>query len=180
MVRREEQRKRREKAAELMRQAGVVFKDSEIEKIEVADFGLSNLEEEGAQIFSLFDTKRLASRIITLFPYQTEPEHWHESVGDIEGKEETFRVISGKLLLYIEGEDTLTQGKIPKENEQYYTCRHELILYPGDTVTLEPGIKHWFQAGEVPTVFYSMSTTAIDACDPFTNPNIVRVTKIVE
>ena len=163
-----------------MRNSGVVLKDSEIDQIDVADFGLSNLEEEGAQIFSLFDTPKLAARIITLYPYQTEPEHWHQNVGEIEGKEETFRVISGKLLLYIEGEDTLTEGKIPEKNAQYYTCRHELILYPGDTVTLEAGKKHWFQAADIPTVFYSMSTTAVDACDPFTNPHIRRVTQIID
>ena len=180
MVKRDEHQRRRKQAAELMRESGVVFQEREIERIEVADFGLSDLATEGAQIFSLFDTKRLAARVIVLFPYQTEPEHWHQSVGKIEGKEETFRVISGKLLLYTEGEDTLKEGRIPEKSREYYTCRHEQVLYPGDTVTLEPGRKHWFQAAEVPTVFYSMSTTAVDACDPFTNPNIRRVTQVVD
>ena len=178
MITKRQQREGREKAARLMREAGVVFQEKELEKLEVADFGLSRLETEGAQIFSLFDTKRLAARVITLFPYQTEPEHWHEP--EDTGKEETFRVIAGTLLLYVDGEDTLSRGKIPEESRAYYTCRHELVLGPGDTVTLEPGKKHWFQAGEEPVVFYSMSTTASDARDPFTDPHIVRVTQITE
>lgn len=180
MISKEQQCIGRAQAARLMRTAGVVFTDQEIDRIEVADFGLSNLATEGAQIFSMLDTPRLAVRVITLLPYQTEPEHWHESVGELAGKEETFRVIMGRLVLVTDGADSLSEGKIPHGSEAYYTCRHELVLSPGDTVTLEPGVKHWFQADGLPAVFYSISTTAFDARDPFTDPRVRRITQITD
>lgn len=178
MITREELQKGRTEAARLMRKAGVVFREEEMEKIEVADFGLSRQSEEGAQIFSMFDTERLAARIITLFPGQTEPEHWHEP--NDTGKEETLRVIMGTLLLFVEGEDTMTRGKIPPVSREYYTSRHELVLEPGDTITLVPGHRHWFQAEEEPVVFYCISTTASDARDPFTDPHVRRVTVVAD
>lgn len=178
MITKEELKRGREEAARLMRKAGVVFREDEIEKIEVADFGLSRQASEGAQIFSMFDTDRLAARIITLFPRQTEPEHWHEPSDS--GKEETLRVIMGTLLLFIEGEDTMSRGRIPEISREYYTSRHEFVLQPGDTVTLAPGHRHWFQAEGEPVVFFCISTTASDARDPFTDPHVRRVTVVAD
>lgn len=131
-----------------------------------------------SDIFSMFDTERLAARIITLFPWQTEPEHWHEP--NDSGKEETLRVIMGTLLLFVEGEDTMALGRIPQISQEYYTSRHELVLRPGDTITLAPGHRHWFQAGEEPVVFFCISTTASDARDPFTDPHVRRVTVVAD
>jgi D-lyxose ketol-isomerase len=45
-------------------------------------------------------------------------------------------------------------------------------------MTLEPGTKHWFQAGEKGAVMYSFSTVARDVLDGFTDPNVERVTQI--
>ena len=178
MITKEEHRLAMEEAAELIRDAGLVVSEAEIQGMDIADFGLSNLRSEGAQILSLYDTKKITGRVIALFPYQTEPEHWHISVGEHVGKEETIRVIKGQLRLYVDGDDTMTVAKIPKENAQYYTCRHEVLMNPCDTYTFSEGEKHWFQAGEEPCVFYTMSTVAVDALDPFQNPNIVRKTVI--
>lgn len=180
MITKEQQREARQKAAELMRQAGLVLRPEELEKMDTADFGLSDLWVEGAQIVSLFETEKVAARVIALFPHQTEPEHLHPAGEDAPGKEETLRVISGRLLLYVEGNDTMTHGRIPQKNARYYTCHHELVLLPCDTVTLVPGSRHWFQAGEEPTVFYTMSTAARDLEDVFTNPDVVRATRVRE
>ena len=46
----------RTKAAELLKKSGVVVSGREIENMDVADFGLSNLSVEGAQIVSLVET----------------------------------------------------------------------------------------------------------------------------
>ncbi len=67
----------RKEAAACIKAAGIVLSDQEIEKMDVADFGLGNLAVEGAQIVSLIDTDKIAMRVIALFPGQTEPEHWH-------------------------------------------------------------------------------------------------------
>ena len=164
----------RARAAAMMREAGVVVSDKEVEEMDVTDFGLSRLETEGAQITALVGTDKIAARVIVLFPHQTEPEHWHIPVGSFPGKEETLRVIKGTLLLYTPGEDNIAIGHIPADRDKYYTARHEMIMKPCDTITLPAGTKHWFQATNEGVVFYTISTTAVDAADPWSDPNIVR------
>jgi D-lyxose ketol-isomerase len=165
-------------AASIIQESGVSITDKEIKKVEVADFGLSRLKIEGAQILTLVATDRIAAKIIVMFPNQTIPEHWHPRVGEDPGKEETVRVISGTLRFYIPGDESISEGFIPDGREDTYTVRHELILKPGEQVTLQPGTKHWFQAGDDCAVMYSFSTVARDVLDCFTDPNIDRITRI--
>jgi D-lyxose ketol-isomerase len=169
-----------QRAAEMIRQAGIVMTATEQDAIQVADFGLSRLEREGAQILTLVETERLAVKVIALFPGQTLPEHWHPPVGDDPGKEETFRVVSGPLYFYIDGKETLQQGQIPPGQDAYYTVRHECVLRPAEQIMVVPGAKHWLQAGPQGVVVYSFSTCARDVLDGFSNPQIVRVTQIVD
>ena len=61
----------RKEAAARIEAAGIVLSEQEIEKMDVADFGLGNLAVEGAQIVSLIDTDKIAMRVIALFPGQT-------------------------------------------------------------------------------------------------------------
>jgi D-lyxose ketol-isomerase len=168
------------RAAAMIKESGLCITEAEADKVEVADFGLSRLEVEGAQILTLVATDRIAVKVIALFPGQTEPEHWHPRVGDDPGKEETVRVISGTVRFYIPGDESIREGVIPAGQDDAYTVRHELILAPGRQITLEPGTKHWFQAGEEGAVLYSFSTIARDVLDCFTDPNIERVTRIQE
>jgi D-lyxose ketol-isomerase len=58
--------------------------------------------------------------------------------------------------------------------------RHEVVLTPGDQLVLPPGTKHWFQAGERGAVMYSFSSTVRDILDQFTDPAVVRETRIIE
>jgi len=168
----------RARAIEMLRQSGLFFTDRELEKIEVADFGLNNLECEGAQILTLVQTERLSVKLVVLFPQQTLPEHWHPPVGEDPGKEETIRMISGTLYFYLPGNDTLRLGRIPQGMEPFYTSRHEIIMRNNDQLTVKPGTKHWFQAGAEGSILYSFSTTARDALDKFSDPNVVRMTRI--
>ena len=168
------------RAAKMIMDAGIVLSESEIETMDVADFGLSDLESEGAQIVTMFSTDRVSAKIIALFPFQTEPEHWHTAVGTDPGKEETLRVAKGTVYMYIPGEGDVRFGFIPKGKESVYTSRKEVVLNPGEQITLEPGIKHWFQAGSEGAVMYTISSCARDALDPFTDPKIVRVTQIID
>lgn len=164
------------RAAVMMRKAGIQIKDDEISKIEVVDFGLSRLEAEGVQVFNMVNTDRLAAKILVLFPNQTEPEHWHPQVGDDPGKQETIRHIWGDLRFYVDGPDTIEEGFFVPGKEGVYTVRNELILQPGDQLTFEPYEKHWFQAGPSGAVLYSFSTTVRDGLDGFTDPDIERIT----
>jgi len=108
------------------------------------------------------------------------PEHWHPPVGSDPGKEETVRVVWGTVYCYVDGPDTLAKGFIPKAKEAVYSLRHELVFKPGDQFTFAPGKKHWFQGGSEGAVLYSFSSVARDVLDGFTDPNIDRVTKIIE
>jgi D-lyxose ketol-isomerase len=166
------------RAAAMIRESGICITNEELQKIEVADFGLSRLDVEGAQILTLVATDRIAVKIVVLFANQTLPEHWHPPVGDDPGKEEIIRVISGIVRAYIPGEGNISDGFVPTGQQDNYTMRHELILKPGEQITLEPGMKHWFQAADEGGVMYSFSSVASDVLDGFTNPDIKRVTEI--
>lgn len=179
MISREEYEKARARAVSLMQEAGIRVSDRELLSMDVADFGLGNLSVEGAQIVSMVETDQIAMRVIVLFPGQTEPEHWHTGFDGYAGKQETLRVVSGELYLYLPGRDTVCRGRVPKGQEQYYTAREEHVLKPTDTITMPPMQKHWFQAGPEGCVLYTVSTLAVDAKDPFSNPHIVRKTKII-
>ncbi len=166
------------KSIEMIEAAGLFLTPQDKERITAADFGLSNIKEEGVQILTMFQTDRIAGKILVLLPYQTEPEHWHPTVGEDAGKEEVIRAISGDLYFYIPGEDTMKQGFIVEGKESCYTMRNEVIMQPGDQLVLPAGTKHWFQAGEKGAVMYSFSTTVTDLLDQFTDPDIVRETVI--
>ncbi|MBD3243904.1 MAG: D-lyxose/D-mannose family sugar isomerase [Chitinivibrionales bacterium] len=165
----------RMRAAAMIREAGIALSDTEAAAIEVVGFGLGHPQHEGAQIVTLVATDRYAVKVLALFPGQTEPEHWHPPVGDDPGKQETIRIVSGELRFYTSGTDTLHAGNVPQGKEQYYTCRHEHVMKPGDQLTLEPGAPHWFQPGSRGCVLFSFSSVVRDACDGFSDPAVRRV-----
>jgi D-lyxose ketol-isomerase len=180
MITRLEQDAARRRAAEMIRTAGIPIRADEPDRIEVVDFGLSRLAEEGVQVLTLVQTERISVKVLVLFPNQTEPEHWHPPVGNDPGKEETVRVVAGTVYFYIPGENTFTEGFLVAGKEHRYTVRHEIALRPGEQITLAPGVKHWFQARDEGAVMFSFSTIARDAEDGFTDPDIVRITNVVD
>ena len=167
-------------ALELIQCAGIRLREDEPDRIEVADFGLGRLAEEGAQILTLIQTDRIAIKVIALTPWQALPEHWHPPVGDDPGKEESIRHVWGDLFVYVDGPPTLEAGRIPAGKDEVYTMRHELVLAPGDQRTFIPGSRHWFLAGPRGAVAYSFSTTVRDILDRFTDPAVERVTTVEE
>jgi len=166
------------RAREMIEKAAIGITDEEANSVEIADFGLGHLEIEGAQILTLVSTARLAVKVIVLFPGQIEPEHWHPPVGDDPGKEETLRVVSGTVHVFIEGGDRPDSTALPKESRAYYTAGRMCTLSTAQQLTIEPGVKHWFQSGELGAVMYSFSTVARDSLDCFSDPRIVRRTKV--
>lgn len=179
MITKQENLEARTRAARMIREAGIVISETEVEQMDVADFGMSDLQREGAQIVSLIDTDKMAARVIAQFPGQTEPEHWHIGFDGYEGKQETLRIIAGELYLYLPGEETICpKGKVPEGKEDVYTVRREIVMKPCDTITIPVGQKHWFQAGPEGVVFYTISTLAVDAKDPFTDPRVIRKTVV--
>jgi len=110
MITTSEKTNAQQQAAEMMCKVGIHIGDDEISKIEVVDFGLSQLNVEGVQVFTMVNTDRLAAKVLVLFPNQTEPEHWHPKVGDDSGKQETIRHIWGDLRFYVDGDDNVKEG----------------------------------------------------------------------
>jgi D-lyxose ketol-isomerase len=180
MIKRSVVRKAREWAFETFRKAGVPIRDDERDKIEIADFGLGRFDEQGMHLFTMVATERYAAKALALAPLQTEPEHWHPPVGDDPGKQETVRLLWGTLYFYLPGKDTLKKGFVPRGRDAIFTCRHELVMKPGDQLTLKPGQKHWFQAAGEGAVLYTFSSTARDVLDGFSDPDVQRVTQIVD
>jgi D-lyxose ketol-isomerase len=68
-------------AAQLLSKAGVSIRSDELECMEVADFGLGELQQSGAQIVTLVDTEQIAAKLLMLLPRQTLPEHLHPPLG---------------------------------------------------------------------------------------------------
>jgi len=180
MIKRSEHEKLQKVAARMIKEAGIILRNDEIEKIKVADFGLSDIYNEGGQILTFFETERIGAKVIVLLPYQTLPEHWHPKFDNDPGKEEIIRAIFGELRFYVPGEGKIKKGFIPKGKAECYTMRKEVILKPGEQIVLNPDTKHWFQAGPEGAVMYSFSTRVKDTLDRFTDPDIIRETKIIE
>jgi D-lyxose ketol-isomerase len=90
-----------------------------------------------------------------LFPHQLCPEHRHPPVGDDPGKQETFRVRTGEVTLFVDGHGELTLG-------------------PGDQFTIPPDTLHWFRAGDEGAIVSEFSSPSRDEHDVFTDPKIVR------
>ena len=168
-----------ERCAQMLQKAGIVVTPEERARIEVADFGLGEVERTGVEILVYVNTERVCAKELVLLPQQTCPEHWHPTVGDRLGKEETFRCRWGTVYLYVPGPPTAQPGCRPPEgSEAYYTVGHEIRLKPGEQYTLFPDTRHWFQAGPEGAIISEFSTRSTDDQDLFTDPRIKRTMEI--
>jgi D-lyxose ketol-isomerase len=171
----------RRRAAELLERVGVMLTGEERAGIEIADFGLGDLERTGLQLVTYVNTDRYCAKELVLFPHQTCPEHRHPPVGADPGKMETFRCRWGIVRLCVEGPPSPTMAaRPPGGSERYYTVFHEIELRPGDQHTIPPNMLHWFQAGPDGAVVSEFSSTSRDELDVFTDPRIVRVPRTDE
>jgi D-lyxose ketol-isomerase len=165
----------RKRAALALADAGIVLTAEELDAIEVADFGLSRLEETGLQILVYVNTERACAKELVLFPRQLCPEHRHPPFAGTPGKEETFRCRRGVVYLYTEGEPVLRPAaRVPADG--VFTAWHEIALGPGDQYTISPDTLHWFQAGDDGAIVSEFSTQSRDDLDVFTDPRIRRAT----
>ena len=138
----------------MLADAGLVVTPEERERIEVADFGLGELERTGLQLLTYVNTDRYCAKELVLFPGQVCPEHRHPPVAGGPGKEETFRCRWGTVTLHVAG--------------------RELVLEPGQQFTIPPDTLHWFQGGPQGAVVSEFSSTSRDESDLFTDPRVVR------
>lgn len=171
----------KKRAMEYFHLAHIILTEKEKEGIEVADFGLNDLEHIGLQIVTYVNTQQCCAKEMVLFPRQTCPEHRHAPLKELKylGKEETFRCRYGSVYLYVEGEGTENISvRVPKGYENTYTVFHEIILRPGEQYTINPDTRHWFSAGDEGAVISEFSTMSRDEYDIFTDENINRMSDV--
>jgi D-lyxose ketol-isomerase len=158
MITREERRQAQVYAAEQLAAAGFAVNDAERDAIEVADFGLSRLRDQGLMVLVYVNTDRYCAKELVLYPGQSCPEHRHPPFDGTPGKEETFRCRRGLVRLSVDGK--------------------EIVLHPGDQHTIPPDTLHSFQAGPEGAVVSEFSSTSRDDLDVFTDPNVRRETVV--
>jgi D-lyxose ketol-isomerase len=145
-------------AAQELAAAGIALSEAEHGRIEVADFGLSRLREEGLMLLVYVNTDRYCAKELVLYPGQACPEHRHPPFDGTPGKEETFRCRRGVVTLRVDGE--------------------EIVLRPGEQHTIPPDTLHSFRAGPEGAVVTEFSSASRDELDVFTDPNVRRATEI--
>ncbi|MGI5856571.1 MAG: D-lyxose/D-mannose family sugar isomerase [Candidatus Merdivicinus sp.] len=168
----------RRRALDLYEKAGIILTPAEKENLEVADFGLGELDQTGLQLVTYVNTQRCCAKEMALFPGQTCPEHTHKPLPEAgyPGKEETFRCRYGTVYLYVAGDPTSSPVcAAPAGSEAHYTVWHEVVLHPGEQYTMVPDTLHWFQAGPEGAVISEFSTRSFDEYDIFTDPRIQRI-----
>ncbi len=171
----------RQRALGYFQRAGIFLTPEESASIEVADFGLGELERTGLELVVYVNTERVCAKELVLFPRQTCPEHRHPPIGSEPGKEETFRCRWGTVYLSVAGEPTpRPHARPPAGREQTYTVWQEQVLQPGQQYTIPPNTLHWFQAGDQGAVVSEFSTRSRDEYDIFTDQQIRRATIIKE
>jgi D-lyxose ketol-isomerase len=181
MIRQSEVRGAQRRALEILDRAGIVLRPDERERIEVAEFGLGELDRTGLEIAVYVNTDRYCAKELVMFPRQTCPEHRHPPVEGGPGKMETFRCRWGKAWLYVEGEPAPEpKAHVPPGSEEHYTVFHEIELAPGDQYTIPSDTLHWFQAGDEGAVVSEFSSTSRDESDVFTDPRIKRMPEVME
>jgi D-lyxose ketol-isomerase len=158
MITQDELRQAQAYAVSELEAAGIVLTEEERERIEVADFGLSRLREQGLMLLVYVNTDRYCAKELVLYPGQTCPEHRHPPFDGGPGKEETFRCRRGSVTLRVDG--------------------REIPLAPGGQFTVPPNTLHSFTAGPEGAVVTEFSSTSRDDLDVFTDPNVRRATVV--
>ena len=171
----------RKKVMEYFDRASIAMTENEKKEIEIADFGLNDIENVGLQLVIYINTDRVCAKEMVLLPGQVCPEHRHAPFDSYPGKEETFRCRYGTVYLYVEGAPTENSVIQPPENgKEYYTVFHEIKLKPGEQYTIPINTRHWFAAGKEGAVVSEFSTPSYDEKDIFTDPRIDRIPKVAE
>ena len=180
MITEAELQARQDWTAERLIEAGYPLTEVERKRIEVADFGLGDIDHIGIQLITYVNTSRVCSKDIVMKPWQICPEHLHPPVEGQPGKEETFRCRRGWVLLYVPGEATASpECRLRDSDQGTLTVRNEHRLEPGDQYTVMPGTLHWFQAGSEGAIVTEFSTRSTDEFDIFTDTRISRIPTVV-
>jgi sialic acid synthase SpsE/quercetin dioxygenase-like cupin family protein len=109
-------------------------------------YGVERFPEVGAVLLS-FVNRSYCKKAIVMLPGQRHPEHQHKV------KEETFFVLHGSMKIALDGV--------------------EQDVSTGDSVLVEPGVKHWFST-DTGVIFEEISSTHIAQDSFYSDPAIME------
>lgn len=109
--------------------------------------GIEKFRKVGAVLIDCVN-RDYCKKIIVQLPGQYHPYHHHRK------KEETFQVLAGVLDVELEG--------------------HHRTLYPGDTLTVQRGVRHSFWS-EKGVIFEEISTTHLNDDSVYRDPEIQKL-----
>jgi sialic acid synthase SpsE/quercetin dioxygenase-like cupin family protein len=112
-------------------------------------YGIDHFREVGATIIDCVN-REYCKKVLVMLPGQQHPYHHHRK------KEETFQVLAGELWVELEG--------------------RRRILYPGDTLLVQRGLKHrfWSEAG---AIFEEISSTHYNDDSIYDDPAINEMSR---
>lgn len=108
----------REATRQVLDEAGIVLGPSH--EIEITDFGKGDFDSLGLALIIRVTEPEYASKWLVCFDGQTCPNHYHEKI------KETFFIIKGRMTMWINAK--------------------QMLMKPGDQVTMRPGTWHKFTA----------------------------------
>tara|TARA_B000000441_G_C21640988_1_gene289271 strand:- start:233 stop:688 length:456 start_codon:yes stop_codon:yes gene_type:complete len=129
----------------MLAEANIIL-NSEFEVEYSHHYGVKKFKQFGVVIINIIN-RDYCKKILVQLPNQVHPPQYHKL------KEETFQVLSGSLVVNLDGK--------------------EKLLYPGDTCLILPGVWHSFTT-ETGCIFEEISTTH------FTNDSVYKDKKINE
>jgi len=112
----------------------------------VSDYGTGRFTELGlgAYMFLNNEQDRYMGQDLFLLPNQMLPEHYHVATAKGGPKLEGWQVRWGISYVYGEGEPTKNMKAVVPDCHQPVTVKHEVILHPGETTTLNRATaRHW-------------------------------------
>ena len=99
------------------------------------------------------DTERCCAKKLVLLPLQFCPEHRHPPFEAYAGKERHSGAIRGRVYLVLPGRPAEMPAAVPPPRAgERLTVSREVVLDPGDQVTMPPDALHWFQADDAGAV----------------------------
>lgn len=111
-------------------------------------YGLARLREVGAVLIECVRDSQYCEKVVVQLPGQWHPYHYHKK------KDETFRVLWGRLEIEIEG--------------------NPRVLYPGDTIHIKRGVRHKFKGADGRAVVFEEISTANAPNDSFYEDTVIN------